>query len=220
MKKYNPELPTLIFDLDGTIVDNFRVNWKIIYDKHMKKINKQIGSLDDFYEVLRENNLKDLFLKYKINPISFLFDKIKLKKEFILTTQSVELFPNTDSVLKDLSKDYNLIILSSAYKEVLKNFVKKFDLKDLFVEIVGGVSFFKKTSKIKKTIKKYSISLDNCIYIGDEVRDYLACEKIGLKCISVSYGFNSKRLLKEYNDFIIDDICDLKKEIKKILNNK
>ena len=68
MKKYNPELPTLIFDVDGTIVDNFHENLEIIYNQNKKTIDN-IANFEQFVYFIKNNNMKDAFDKFKISLI-------------------------------------------------------------------------------------------------------------------------------------------------------
>ena len=48
-------------------------------------------------------------------------------------------------------------------------------------------------------------SLSETLYIGDEVRDVKACQKIGLDIISVSWGLNNKEALYEAGSLAIVD---------------
>jgi len=215
MKTYNPKLPTVIFDLDGTIVDNFHENLEIIYNQNKKKIDK-LGSFDDFLNFIKNNNMRDAFVEFRINLFEFLYRRFKSKKEFIASADDSKLFENIGFFFKKESNNYNFFILTSNFEDYLKKILDKFDLKEHFVETIADKFLFSKTKKINKIIKKYDINRNNCIYVGDEVRDYLASKKAKIKCISMTYGYNSKKLIKKYNHLICNNVEELDKKLKEM----
>lgn len=215
MRKYNSELPTVIFDLDGTIVDNFEENLSIIYNQNKKKIDK-IASFEDFIKTVHDNNLKDSFKKFKINIFEFLYRRFKSKKDIIKSADTSKLFSDMGFFFKENYRKYNFFILTSNFDGYLKKIIDKFDLKEYFVETKADKLLFSKSKKINKIVKKYKIDKKNCIYVGDEVRDFLASEKSNIKCISMTYGYNSKKLIEKYNHLICQDVYELDKKLEKI----
>lgn len=47
--------------------------------------------------------------------------------------------------------------------------------------------------------------LDQCIYLGDEVRDVEATHEIGLRCIAVTRGYGSRSALQHQKPFALAD---------------
>jgi phosphoglycolate phosphatase len=45
-------------------------------------------------------------------------------------------------------------------------------------------------------LKDLNLELHSSIYVGDELRDLKACQKIGMNIILVSWGWNNLDLLK------------------------
>jgi len=212
MKKYNPELPTLIFDLDGTIVDNFRDNLEIFYKQNSKKID-EFGGLDKLYDFVQGHNLRDAFDEFKISIIEFLYRRIKLKKLVVASADSSKLFDGIDSFFREESFNYNLFILTSNFDGYLSKILDRFGLRDFFIEAISDKSLFSKAKKINKIVKKYKIDKDRCTYVGDEVRDFLACQDAGIGCVSMSYGYNSRELIEKYNSRICDSVDELREEV-------
>ena len=68
---------------------------------------------------------------------------------------------------------------------------------------------FGKEKLFNKFLKKESIEKKNIIYVGDEIRDILACQKVGIKIISVTWGFNTRLGLMKYNTNIVDSAVEL-----------
>lgn len=69
---------------------------------------------------------------------------------------------------------------------------------------------FGKHRIIKKAIKKNNLSINEIVYIGDEIRDIDACKKIGVNIISVSWGYNNKSsLIKEKAGIVIENPIEI-----------
>jgi len=58
---------------------------------------------------------------------------------------------------------------------------------------------------------------EEVIYVGDETRDIEASQKINIKVIVVSWGFNSRTVLAEHNpDFLIHQPQELIEVMKSL----
>ena len=100
--------------------------------------------------------------------------------------------------------------MSSNSVENINTILSNNELNQYFESIVGGVGVFGKTIALKSTIKKYKIDKKTCIYIGDEVRDIKASNKVGLPIISVIWGFNGEQILSSNKpDFIAKEPADI-----------
>lgn len=216
----NSSLPTtIIFDFDGTLVDTFDIAFKCM-NKLAPKYKFEILNEKELIK-LRDKSFKDIIkedLKLKWYQLPFFIrDVQKIMKEEIKT---VKFHPELISVLKKLNKTHQLFILSSNHKEIIKLELEKNNL-DIFKAVYSGSSLFKKEKSITKLIQLFHLNKENCIYVGDETRDIEACKNINVKIISVSWGFNSRKILSEYNpDYLIDKPTELLKIIKNIENKK
>ena len=193
----------IIFDFDGTLVDTFEIAFKcmnmlsfkykfeIITEKELLKLRDK-----SFKDIIRE----DLKLKWYMLPF-FIRDVQKIMKEEIKT---VKFHPELISVLKKLNKTHRLFILSSNHQDIIELELQRNNL-NIFEGVYSGSSLFKKDKSILKLIKLFKLNKENCIYVGDETRDIEACKLAGVKIISVSWGFNSRKILSEYQpDYLID----------------
>jgi len=125
------------------------------------------------------------------------------------------LFFDCISDLNNLSKKYDLGIISSNSESNIKSFLDKHNLTSLFSYIHTDSSLFGKHTILKKFCRKFKIEYSNVIYIGDEDRDILAAKKMKIKVVSVTWGYNDKSLLeKEKPDYLVEapkqilDICN------------
>jgi HAD superfamily hydrolase (TIGR01549 family) len=100
--------------------------------------------------------------------------------------------------LEQLKKEnIKLGIISSNNEINIKKFLLNNDIDD-FSFIHCEMNIFGKAPVISHALKKYSLHKENTLYVGDEVRDIEACKKAGLDIAAVTWGFNSKNILKKH----------------------
>ena len=53
-------------------------------------------------------------------------------------------------------------------------------------------------------LKAFNLKKSEVIYVGDELRDIIACKKVGIKVIWVGWGYDVEDVVKqEYPDYIV-----------------
>jgi len=194
----------IIFDLDGTLVDSLETFIKIgneMAEKHG-------------YESLNEEKITELLrlpMKKRIESLKIPIYKLpKMGIEVLSTynTYAAQVKPivGVKEMLKCLhEKGYSLNIISSNSLYNIHTFLEANGL-DLFDNIQSSKGLFGKHITIGKLISKLHVKKEQVIYVGDEQRDVEACKKIGIKVISVSWGFDSLELLKKAKpDFIVSN---------------
>ncbi|MCZ2845806.1 MAG: HAD hydrolase-like protein, partial [Candidatus Bathyarchaeota archaeon] len=81
-------------------------------------------------------------------------------------------------------------------------------------KIISAKNLFGKDKSIKRYLKHLNLEADKIIYVGDELRDIHACQKLAVRMISVTWGFDSLELLKTGKP---DYIASKPKEIMEII---
>lgn len=206
----------IIFDLDGTLVDSLETFIKI-----GNELAEKYG-----YNTLNEDKIKELFrlpMKKRIESL-----KIPIYKLPSLGIEALNIFHSYAGLVKPIEgvgemlgnlhqKGYGLNIISSNSLQNIHTFLKVNQL-DFFDNIQSSKGLFGKHITIGKLISKLNVKKEEVIYIGDEHRDAEACKKIGIKVISVLWGFDSLELLKKaYPDYIVsnpDEIIKIITDIK------
>ncbi len=196
----------LIFDFDGTICDSIKSSVDII-----NEICTEMGYKKTSVKELKTIGIKGLIKLrkipvYKVPKIVSVYRK---RVETIYKYKYSVPFYGIKAVLKELSKNHNLGILTSNKNEIVQNFIDKYKL-NFFSFIYSEKDIFGKDKRLKKIILKYNLKRDETYYIGDETRDIDAAKKLKLKTIAVTWGFESKELLEKTNpDKIITKPNDL-----------
>lgn len=199
----------LIFDYDGVIVDSLDVLWQC-FDRVNKKYNIfPFKNKDELTSLWDENEFMSV-TKIGISAV----DRDKFYKEWIdlliENNDMMKTFDGFKSILKKLSQDNCLIIISSNDVEVIIDFLKKNDLFDYFDSILGMESGRSKKEKLKIVLNEFKFTKDMTYFITDTIGDLKEVKDFGIKMVAVTWGFHDKdKLQKENPDFLIDSPKEL-----------
>lgn len=212
----------IIFDFDGTIADTFqtileignRLSIELGYGEKRKELGLEKITKKDI-EKMRNSMPKDLIKKYKFPMRKLPFVLKRIRQELNKKIAFVKPIKNIKNVLWKLKNNgYKMGILTSTSEENVRKFLKKNKL-ELFDFIYSGSSIFGKHKVMKSLLKKQKLKRKEVIYVGDETRDIEAAKKAKVKIISVTWGFNTKQILKKQKpDFLIDKPKELMKILK------
>ncbi len=199
-------MKSVIFDFDGTIADTLPIAIECA-----ESVLGDLGLTDE-----KINEYKNMTVRQLINELDVPYHRIPkyvvIARSFIKQNiPKITVFQGLTEVIKQLhDSGYRLYIVSSNSVENINTILSNNELNQYFESIVGGVGVFGKTIALKSTIKKYKIDKKTCIYIGDEVRDIKASNKVGLPIISVTWGFNGEQILSSNKpDFIAKEPADI-----------
>lgn len=204
----------IIFDFDGTIADTLNIIIQAALsfadELNLKKIKK--CNLSKLRHKTSKAVIKELCIPLAKLP-SFVK---KFRKAINRNLEFIKPFRGIKPLLSVLKRcDYQLGILTSNDPSNVKKFLKRHQL-DFFDFIYSETSLFGKSRVINNLLKKQSLKSQEVIYVGDETRDIEAARKSKIKMIAVTWGFNSKQILRKMKpDFLIDK----PKELLKILTS-
>jgi len=188
----------IVFDFDGTLADTFEQSISLIKEYRPDFDEKDV----EIYRELGARGAKKE-LKISLKEIFRIMRLVKKKHKDII--EKAEVFEGIKEIIEKLRKnEIEVGILSSNSKENIKRWLTK---KAVNVDWVRSEStIFGKDKAIVK------IKSENMIYVGDEVRDVEACHKIGVKIVSVTWGYNSKKALKKAGaDYVVESSFELRK---------
>jgi len=121
----------------------------------------------------------------------------------MLTNESVEVVPGVGSLLKRLSeRGFNLRLVSSGGKGYIVRTLDREGLSGVFSSVHTNIGLFKKAKYLKQLRSNHKGSY---VYVGDEVRDIEAAHNAGIQCMSVTWGYESRAILKDAKaDYLVD----------------
>jgi phosphoglycolate phosphatase len=198
----------IIFDFDGTLADVESLGIKIYNDL----------AAEFHYDPITESELPGLkqigakqFIKQKIGFRPWAIPKIIRRglREYKKQISKVILFPGVTNIIPALKeRGIRVGILSSNDPTTIQEVLKRYNVE---VDFINQSSLFGKASKLKKILRKEMVTVENALYIGDELRDVEACKKINLDIIAVSWGLNSKESLEKTGVQVADSYDDILK---------
>ncbi len=196
-------MKTFIFDFDGTIVDTFDSTITILHS--ISKYTSHNISKEYIKKEIRTKHIKEIIKDFNINSAQMLLIMWRIRSELKKEREDMNSITSMKEVLNELhKKGYNLILVTSNIESTVAHFLDKENIC-VFSEIYYKSGLFNKNKIINKIIKKNNLNKKEVYYVGDEIRDILCAKKSNINSVSVTWGFNSKELLKEENpDYIID----------------
>ena len=121
-------------------------------------------------------------------------------------------FQGVQFLVEELSRlGFNLGILTTNSAETVNVFLQKYGLEKYFSFIKTDVPLFGKKRALRRA--KRALKSD-FVYVGDEYRDIEAAKAAEVKIISVTWGFNSRKVLESANP---GNIAEETAEILKLL---
>lgn len=217
-------IKTVIFDMDGVIVDTEPVH-KYAYFEHYKELNIPVTeelfatftgqSTKNVYQIL-----KDKFdLKEEVNDL--VLRKRTIFNEAFDTKPDLYLIDGVESLIKDFySNGIELILASSASKSTIDRVFNRFELNQYFTHKISGENFPK--SKPDPAIFLHAADLAKskhaeCIVIEDSKNGVEAASRANLYCLGYKSA-NSKQQDISKANCIVDDFNAIDANFIKELN--
>ena len=211
MMNYN----TLIFDLDGTLLNSLddlvdSVNYAL------GKLNYPLRSKDEIcsfigngIEKLIELSLPDGTSYDKFAECLFLF-KIHYSKNLRNKTRP---YDGIMELLKYLKENkYKMAIVSNKFQDGVTELNNYYFSE--YIQVAIGKSSTRRKKPYPDTVLKAMNDLDSpkdkCLYIGDSEVDFQTAKNAKIDFVGVSWGFRDKKVLEDLGaDYIINTPNDL-----------
>ena len=217
-------MKTLIFDLDGTILDtlvdlknavNHALNYFKLSEKDLEYVRKAIGNGTTVLikrctpSSLTDEERQKVFDVFKAYYLSHYDDFTKP-------------YPGIKEMLTKLKGKVTLAVVSNKDNDLTNKIINK-EYPGLFDIIQGSYLDHPKKPDpylINKIIKENNIDKDNCIYIGDTNVDKESATNVGLPYLLVNYGYRTKEELEKMcpNDTTISSVDELYNYLLKWVN--
>lgn len=187
-------IKTVIFDMDGVIVDTEPVH-RYAYYTHFKELNIDVS--EDLYTSFTGGSTRNTYQKVKDTFMldgdveAYILRKRTLFNDAFDTKEDLELLEGVETLIKDFyNNGIQLILASSASKVTIERVFNRFKLHQYFTDVVSGEDFPK--SKPDPAIFLHAASLskapkNNCMIIEDSTNGVKAAKAAGIYCV----GYNS-----------------------------
>jgi len=227
MDKLNKKISSILFDLDGTLIDSIP-DISMALNNMRRHFNLKPIPLETVRNIVGKGfpttvrKVLDLSLRpHQANRIFDIAYKITLTEYEKCIGQNTKLFPNVESTLEKLKK-YNIKMAVVTNKEEAhaKMTLKHTGLDQYFDLVVGGNTtnnYKPHPDPLLYAMKTLNTLTNEVVIIGDSDSDINAAKAAKIPVIAVTYGYNHGVPIAKSNPDITIDKFD---EILQVLTFK
>ena len=217
------KLSSVIFDVDGVLLDSLAPHLQICKDKsHEYGLGLSIPTVDDFRKIVRRG--------VRISPMKYFFEAVGFSskdadrafaqyKETFMRDYSPKPFPQIgDMLLKLTSAGLKLGIVTSNVRAnvdaALGPNMHFFDPECIFTK--EDMVSDSKIDALLFAAKKFNANIVEVIYVGDQLSDCMAAKEARVNFLGVTYGWGISKEDKSVPT--VNKVMDIAKYI--LLNRK
>ncbi|MBQ2329423.1 MAG: HAD family hydrolase [Oscillospiraceae bacterium] len=210
---------TVIFDLDGTLLNTLEdikdsVNATM---RHFGYAERRLDEIRAFVGNGAGNLIARCLPGGRDEPgfddILAWYDGYYTEHSLIKTAP----YPGIIDLLRELNRrEFKLAVVSNKQDPVVKTLARKFfsGLISVAVGESAGVARKPAPDSVLSAMRELWSEPFECVYVGDSEVDIATARAAGIPCISVSWGFRSRELLKDHGAAtIISKPSELLKEL-------
>jgi HAD superfamily hydrolase (TIGR01509 family) len=197
-------IKTVIFDMDGVIVDTEPVH-HFAYNQHFKQLNIEVSP--EMYASFTGNSTKNIYERLKgmyglEHEVQTLVEtKRNLFNDAFDNKEDLYLLDGVEELIRDLYQNgMQLVLASSSANVTIHRIFNRFGLHDYFTHKVSGEDFPKSKPHPAIFLKAAELAqtpVENCIVIEDSTNGILAAKAAGIYCVGYD-SFHSK--MQDYSE--------------------
>lgn len=185
----------LIFDLDGTLADTFDLSLDVFDEA------AALYRFDPFdrsnLDYLRTLDARSILQYHRVPAWKLPVIVQTARKLMERRVEAVRLFAGIESTIADLHDRGATLALLSSNSRTNAMRVLGHEMASHFDYLECGVSVFGKRAKLRNLLARSGFAAADAIFIGDEIRDAQAANRVGITFGAVGWGYTAiEALLK------------------------
>ena len=224
---------TILFDLDGTLVDT-APDLLTAHNHVMEKFGYKTKNLDQIKDLVGKGAAVMLgrsvwgSARKELSKIDDQKIKDKMVKEFIdfygknIVVKSTLVNGVYNFLNWAKSNDISMGVVTNKQEHLAVDLLKKIKIYDFFEYVAGRNTFeyYKPDPRhLTNTIEIMNGDINKSLMIGDSENDADAAKSAGIPMILLEDGYTEKKIEQIHRDHIIKDFVGLEKIISKYLND-
>ncbi len=202
----------IFFDFNGTLLNDVDLCLNLLND--MLKMKKHHPISKKKYLEIFTFPVINYYKKAGFNFPEDNFEELAnyFIKNYTLLNKNCSLYDDIKEVLQALKNEgKHLYILSASEQNLLINQVNSLNIASYFDDIIGKDNIFAEgKSEIGiEFITKKQLPKNKCLFIGDTIHDKEVADKMGIQCILIARGHQSKSVLKTITNNIYDTLKEI-----------
>lgn len=210
-------IKTIIFDFNGTLLDDLIINHQI-FNMLADDFNVNKISLEEYREVFNFP-VKKIYgeMGFDVSEENFPIIADRFHTYYNkLVFDNCKIFDSAIEVLNCLKNKYHLVCLSATKKDTLDMQLKHYGIYDYFDEVVGMSDKFAhgKIDLALGWLNNSKLNPEEILFIGDTIHDNEVATSMKVNKLLVSTGHNSRRKLESTGTIVIDDLREIYNYLK------
>lgn len=216
----NREFRTIVFDLDGTLVDS-APDLQTAVNKVLEEKSRRPLTLLEIQHMIGDGMLKLLERAFLATGIPAPDEELPVFACRFLDfyeghdTDQTRPYPGVKETLERLQAEGILMgVCTNKPQNATEGILTKLGLRQHFVAVTGGDALHGGVRKpdprhLLATLKAMDADPTNTVMVGDSPNDVHCARAAGMPVIAVSYGYTRRPIRESKPDIVIDDFADL-----------
>lgn len=212
-----PGYKYIIWDWNGTILDDLQINFEVENTLLSRRGRKLIKNIEEYHEKFQFPIIKF----YESLDFDLENEKFEdIAREYVLEFDErfyeLEVFSDAESVIREFKfKGIEQIVLSQTEQRWLEKQVSYHDMAYLFTDLLGARDIYVKgkVGIALEWITKNNIDTAQVLMVGDTIHDFEVAETIGCDCILIARGHQPREKLMTTGAVVLDSIEELKRMV-------
>jgi phosphoglycolate phosphatase len=202
----------IIFDFDGTLADTFPWFASVLNGVADRYRFRRIAA--DEAEALRGHSAAQLIAHLGVAKWKLPFIARHMRRLAASDGQPVAIFPGVDAMLRQLRREGLILAIVSSNSESNIRRALGSEMAAAFTHFACGAGLFGKAAKFRQLARRVGIEHEQCLCIGDEIRDFEAASAAGMAFGAVGWGFTSAAALQALGpDFMFSHPDDISAQL-------